>query len=70
MLERLRKLFGGGGEVLGGGDSDDTKFAGAASLGGVGAVSDRHRQKTDEDTADAAHGDDALEPRVPPDPPA
>ena len=68
MFERLRKLFGGGGEVLGGGGSDETRFSGAASLGGVGAVSDHHRPQPNQDASgDPAHGDDELDPRVPPD---
>jgi hypothetical protein len=67
MLERLRKLLGGGrGEVLGGGDGDDTKFASGASPGGVGAVSDQHRHE-DHEAHSPAHGDDEFEPRVPPD---
>jgi hypothetical protein len=73
MLQRLRKALRGRrrGEVLGGDDSDDTAFAGAATAGGVGAVSDRHRPSTrPEDDLGAgppAHGDDEFAPRVPPD---
>jgi hypothetical protein len=73
MLDRLRKALLGPqrGEVLGGDDTDDTKFAGAAVLGGVGAVTDRHRPSTrpDDDigAGPPAHGDDEFAPRVPPD---
>jgi hypothetical protein len=68
MLDRLRNLLRSRGEVLGGGDSDDTAFSGAAPLGGVGAVSDRHPPRADDDSVahTPKHGDDEFEPPVPP----
>ena len=69
MFDRLRKALLGdpNHEVLGGRDSDDTDIAGA-SLGGKGAVADRHRGHADDSgPASPAHGDDEFTPQVPPD---